>query len=126
MGNADAAKTAYQAFSSGDLEALKAGYAEDAEWVTSDELPLGGVTRGRDAIMANFAQIPNYWSSFSVEPSEFIEAGDRVIVRGTQRATGKGGSFEAPFLQLLEYRDGKLVRGEFHADSAKALKALGS
>ena len=50
MGNADAAKTAYQAFSQGDLETLKEGFAEDAEWQTSDELPLGGVTRGRDAI----------------------------------------------------------------------------
>jgi ketosteroid isomerase-like protein len=26
----------------------------------------------------------------------------------------------------MEFRDGKVVRGEFHADSAKALKALGS
>ena len=126
MGNADAAKGAYGAFSSGDLEALKAGFAEDAEWITSDELPLGGVTRGVDEIMANFAQIPNYWSSFSVEPSEFLEAGDKVIVKGTQRGTSKGGgSFEAPFLHLMEYRDGKVVRGEFHGDSAKALKALG-
>ena len=96
MGNADAAKDAYRAFSSGDLETLKAGFAEDAEWQTSDELPLGGVTRGRDAIMENFAQIPNYWSSFSVEPSEFIDAGDKVIVRGTQRATGKGGGSRLP------------------------------
>jgi ketosteroid isomerase-like protein len=48
-----------------------------------------------------------------------------VIIRGTQRATGKGGSFESPFLHLIEYRDGKVVRGEFHADRAKALKALG-
>ena len=126
MGNADAAKSAYEAFSTGDLETLKEGFAEDAEWQTSDELPLGGVTRGRDAIMENFAQIGNYWSSFSVEPSEFIDAGDKVIVRGTQRATGKGGSFEAPFLHLMEYRDGKVVRGEFQGDSAKALKALGS
>jgi ketosteroid isomerase-like protein len=126
MGNADAAKNAYGSFGTGDLEALKAGFAEDAEWQTSDELPLGGVVRGRDAIMENFAQIPNYWSSFSVDASEFIEAGDRVIVKGTQRATGKGGSFEAPFLHLMEYRDGKVVRGEFHGDSAKALKALGS
>ena len=126
MGNVDTARSAYEAFSSADLEALKEGFAEDAEWQTSDELPLGGVTRGRDAIMDNFAQIGNYWSSFSVEPSEFIDAGDKVIVRGTQRATGKGGSFEAPFLHLMEYRDGKVVRGEFHADSAKALKALGS
>ena len=125
MGNADAAKSAYESFNQGDLETLKEGFAEDAEWQTSDELPLGGITRGRDAIIENFAQIPNYWSSFSVEPSEFIEAGDKVIVSGTQRATGKGGSFEAPFLHLMEYRDGKLVRGEFVGDSAKALKALG-
>lgn len=83
MGNADAAKTAYQAFGQGDLEALKEGFAEDAVWVTSDELPLGGVVRGRDAILGNFAQIGSYWSSFSVEPSEFIDAGDRVIVMGT-------------------------------------------
>jgi uncharacterized protein len=125
MGNAEAAKDAYGAFGSGDLETLKAGFADDAEWVTSDELPLGGVASGVDAIMGNFAQIPNYWSSFSVEPSEFIEAGDKVIVRGTQRGTGKGGSFEAPFVHVMEYRDGKVVRGEFHGDSAKALKALG-
>ena len=126
MGNAEAAKGAYEAFGSGDLETLKAGFAEDAEWQTSDELPLGGVTRGRDAIMESFAQIPNYWSNFSVEASEFIDAGDKVVVKGTQRASGKGGSFEAPFLHLMEYRDGKVVRGEFHADSAKALKALGN
>ena len=126
MGNADAAKDAYGAFSQGDLETLREGFAEDAEWQTSDELPLGGVTRGRDAIMENFAQISNYWSSFSVEASEFIDCGDKVVVRGTQRATGEGGSFEAPFLHLMEYRDGKLVRGEFHGDSAKALKALGT
>ena len=125
MGNAASAKDAYEAFSKGDLEALKDGFAEDAEWQTSDELPLGGTIRGRDAIIENFAQIPNYWTSFSVEPSEFIEAGEAVIVKGTQRATGKGGSFEAPFLHLMEYRDGKLVRGEFEGDSAKALKALG-
>ncbi len=126
MGQVDAAKNAYAAFSSGDLETLKAGFAEDAEWQTSDELPLGGVVRGRDAIMENFAQIPNYWSSFSVEPSEFLEMGDEnVLVRGTQRATGKGGSFEAPFLHLMRFRDGKVVRGEFQGDSAKALKALG-
>jgi uncharacterized protein len=125
MGNADAAKNAYEAFSKGDLDTLKEGFAEDAEWQTSDELPLGGTTRGRDAIMENFAQLPNYWSSFSVEPAEFIEAGDKVIVRGTQRGTGKGGSFESPFLHLMEYSEGRVVRGEFHADSAKALKALG-
>jgi ketosteroid isomerase-like protein len=125
MSNVDTARAAYEAFGRGDLAALQGDFAEDAVWYTSDELPLGGETRGRDAIMANFAQIPNYWSSFSVEPSEFIDAGDTVVVLGTQRAGNDNGSFESPFVHVMKYDgDGKLVRGEFHADSAKAAKLL--
>jgi ketosteroid isomerase-like protein len=124
LSNVDAARSAYEAFSRGDLEALREGFAEDAVWVTSDELPLGGETRGRDAILANFAQIPNYWSSFSVEPTDFLDCGDVVVVRGTQRAANDNGSMEAPFVHVLEYGDDKLTRGEFYADSAKAAKLL--
>jgi ketosteroid isomerase-like protein len=125
MSNVDTARSAYEAFGRGDLGALQEDFAEDAVWYTSEELPLGGETRGRDAIMGNFAQIPNYWSSFSVEPEEFIDAGEYVVVRGTQRAGNDNGSFESPFVHLMKYdSDGKVVRGEFHADSAKAAKLL--
>jgi uncharacterized protein len=124
MSNVDLARSAYRAFAQGDLATLQELFAEDAVWVTSDELPLGGEVRGRDAIIGNFAQIPNYWTSFSVEPEEFIDAGDYVVVRGTQRAGNDRGSFETPFLHLLKIEDGKTVRGEFFADSAKAVKLL--
>jgi ketosteroid isomerase-like protein len=125
MSNVDTARSAYDAFSRGDLAALQADFAEDAVWYTSDELPLGGETQGRDAIMGNFAQIPNYWTSFSVEPREFIEGGDYVVVLGTQRGGNDNGSFESPFVHVMKFDgDGKVVRGEFHADSAKAAKLL--
>jgi ketosteroid isomerase-like protein len=125
MSNVDTARSAYEAFGRGDLAALQESFSEDAVWVTSDELPLGGEVRGRDRIMEDFAQIPNYWTSFSVEPEEFIDAGDYVVVRGTQRAGNDKGSFEAPFVHLLKYdQDGKAVRGEFFSDSAKAAKLL--
>jgi ketosteroid isomerase-like protein len=125
MSNIDTARTAYEAFGRGDLATLQEDFAEDAVWVTSDELPLGGEVQGRDQIMANFAQIPNYWTSFSVEPEEFIDAGDYVIVRGTQKAGNDKGSFEAPFVHILKYDGGgKTVRGEFFTDSAKAVKLL--
>ncbi len=124
MSNVDTAQSAYEAFSSGDLETLKELLSEDSTWLTSDELPLGGETQGRDAILGNFAQIPNYWTSFSVEPEEFIDAGDWVVVRGTQRAGNDSGSFEAPFAHLIKFDDGKIMRGEFYADSAKAAKVL--
>jgi ketosteroid isomerase-like protein len=124
MSNLDTARSAYEAFGRGDLAALQESFADDAVWVTSDELPLGGETRGRDEIIGNFAQIPNYWSSFSVEPEEFIDADDCVVVKGTQRAANDNGSFESPFLHLMRFGDGKVTRGEFYADSAKAAKLL--
>ena len=126
MSNVDTARSAYEAFGRGDLETLREQFAEDAVWVTSDELPLGGTTEGRDQIIGNFAQIGDYWTSFSVEPEEFIDAGEWVVVRGTQRAGNDKGSFEAPFVHLIKIdADGKTVRGEFFTDSAKAAKLLG-
>ncbi len=43
-----------------------------------------------------------------------------------QHATGAGGSFDARFLHLFTLSGGKVVRGEFIGDSAKARDALGS
>jgi ketosteroid isomerase-like protein len=124
MSNVDVAKTAYEAFGSGDMATLQAMFTDDAVWVTSDELPAGGVVEGPEAIVASFAEIPKYWSSFGVEPEEFIDAGEWVAVRGTQNAGNDKGSFSAPFAHLIKFRDGKLVRGEFFADTAKAARLL--
>jgi ketosteroid isomerase-like protein len=125
MSNVDTAKADYEAFGSGDMDALKASFADDAVWVSSDELPAGGEISGPDAIIASFGQIPENWSSFSVDPEEFIEAGDWVIVRGTQSAGNDNGSFTARYVHLLKFNDaGKVVRGEFYADTAKAAKLL--
>ena len=125
MSNVDTARSAYEAFGSGDLAALQKDFAENAVWVTSDELPLGGTVEGRDQIMANFAQIPNYWNEFSVKAEDYMDAGDAVIVRGTQHAANDKGSMDARFVHVLEYDDGgKVVRGEFFTDSAKAAKLL--
>jgi ketosteroid isomerase-like protein len=124
MSNIDTARSAYEAFGRGDLATLKEMLSDDGTWYTSDELPLGGETQGSEAIIGEFAQIPNYWSSFSVDPEEFIDAGDWVVIRGTQRAGNDSGSFEAPFAHLMKFADGKIVRGEFYSDSAKAAKVL--
>jgi uncharacterized protein len=123
MSNIEAAKAAYDAFGRGDLASLN--FTEDITWSTSDELPLGGETHGRDAVLSNFSQIPEYWSEFSVNAERYLEDGDTVVITGTQTGVSKkGGRFEAPFVHILEYRDGEASSGEFYGDSAKALKAL--
>ena len=123
--NVDTAKAIYEAFGKGDMEALKELFAEDAEWVSSEELPGGGTIKGRDAIIAGFGEVAGSWAQFSVEPAQYIDGGDGVTVRGTQRATGKAGSFECPYAHLMRFADGKLARAEFYTDSAKAKAALG-
>ncbi|HEY3492732.1 MAG TPA: nuclear transport factor 2 family protein, partial [Solirubrobacterales bacterium] len=121
----DTARSAYEAFGSGDLARLQETFADDAVWITSDELPLGGTVEGRDQIMGNFAQIPNYWNEFSVQPEEFIEADGYVIVRGTQHAANDRGAMDAPFVHVIKYDgEGKLARSEFFTDSAKEAKLL--
>ncbi len=124
--NVAAAKEAYDAFGKGDIAGAVGGMDENAEWVTSDELPLGGTLHGREEIAQAFARIPEYFDEFSVEPDEFIDAGDVVIVHGMQHARAKetGVTFDCEYVQLLRMRDGKTIRGEFFADSAKALHAL--
>ena len=96
------------------------------EWSTSDEVPNGGTTTGKQALIESWQRIPEYWSDFAVEPSEFIDAGDKVIVLGTQTGTAKdsGQSFESPYVHVTWFADGKLTRSQFHTDSAKAVKAL--
>ena len=124
--NVDAVRTAYEAFMRGDLGAVAGYLAEDAEWETPDSLPLGGLVTGREEIIKNFAQIPSYWSSFALEPEEYIDAGDHVVVTGVERSTGPGGSFESRYLHLFKLSGGKVVRGEFIGDTAKARDSLGS
>ena len=126
MSNVDTARAAYNAFRSGDSETLRELFAEDATWVSSDSVPLGGTVEGRDNIMDYFGQLPTLWSDFDVEPEQFIDGGDDVVIAGTQRASGEGGSFEARYLHLMHFEDGKLKRGEFVTDTAKAVDALGS
>lgn len=123
--NVEVVRAGYQAFRSGDLEGVGKVFADDVEWESPDSLPNGGVHRGRDAVLGSFAEIPKHWSSFSVDPDEYIDAGDHVVVRGVQHLTGPGGSSDSRYLHLFTLRNGQIVRGEFIGDTAKARDALG-
>ncbi len=124
--NVEVVRAAYEAFRSGDLEGVGKYFADDVVWESPDTLPIGGVFRGRDLVLGSFAEIPKYWSEFSVDPDEYIDAGDHVVVRGIQSVTGPGGSTESRYLHLFTLSNGKVTRGEYIADTVKGVQALGS
>ena len=61
-----------------------------------------------------------------MDPDEYIDAGDHVVVRGVQSVTGPGGSTESRYLHLFTLSNDKVVRGEYIADTVKGKEALGN
>ena len=124
--NVGVVKQGFEAFGRGDLDAVAETFDEQVEWWSSEELPNGGKIQGRDAVIQSFAAIGEDWDDFTLEPEQFLDAGDWVAVRGTYRAKAKasGQAVEGRFGHFVEVRDGKTVRGEYHSDSAKEYKAL--
>ncbi len=121
MSNVDIARRAFDAFSQGDLATVKDSFADKVVWISSDSVKPGGERRGLDAIMQLFAEIPEHWKEFGLEPSAYIDAGDHVVVIGNQRVSSSKGSMSGRFACLLKYdRAGKVTEGEFFADTAKA------
>lgn len=131
MSNVDTAKSALQALSQGDVAALKDFHAEDAvyelhgfsapgRWYASDQMRPGAKARSCVTLLDIFVLLPNYWRTVITEPSQYIDGGEYVGVLGIQRFANNQGGEEFPFVLVLRFDcDGKVVRAEFHADSAK-------
>jgi ketosteroid isomerase-like protein len=123
MSNIDNARAAYDAFNRGDLAAVKEFWAPNIHWWNSAEAQPGGERSGADDVMQLLMEVPNHWSRADVEIAEYIEAGNRVVVRGTQHFANDSGSADVRFAHILTFdADGKCVDSEMHADSAKAYK----
>jgi ketosteroid isomerase-like protein len=66
------------------------------------------------------------WESVSVEPHQFIESGDLVVVPWTLHAKGRAGIevlSRATFVWTV--RDGAIVRVSMYQERREALKAVG-
>ena len=72
-----------------------------------------------------------YWTEgfdqFSASAEEFIDAGEKVIVRVHQRARGQGSGVpvEADFWFVHTLSEGKITRLDMFASKAPALEAAG-
>jgi ketosteroid isomerase-like protein len=117
----------YDGWSRGDFSAGADLIAPDFEWQQHAEAVEPGARRG-DAVGASLRNIFEIYENFRVEPEEFIDAGQRVVVvarvSATERRTGMPleGSRWA-FIWTV--RDGRLVRNQVYADRAQAIEAAG-
>jgi uncharacterized protein len=129
MSNTDTLKQGYEAFGRGDLDGAAENFADDIRWENPEapQIPNSGVTQGRDAVKELFADLGNYWESFTITPDEYIESGDTVVVLSHSEAKGKdtGKEVKLPWVHVWRFSDGKATEVQALTDTALAADALG-
>jgi ketosteroid isomerase-like protein len=67
------------------------------------------------------------WDEHRLEPQEFIDAGDQVVVfqREYQRGKSSGVELVIDTASILDLRGGRIVRMQGYMDRAAALEAVG-
>ena len=76
--------------------------------------------------MREWHQTRETWDADTLEvSSDFIDAGDRVVVRHVWRGIGQGPESNIETTQVSTVRRGRIVYQEFFWDHAEALEPLG-
>lgn len=102
----------YAAFERRDLEALLAGFADNAVWDAADALWAKGTFFGHAGIRDYFAQLDEMWGELTLRQYdiELVREGVFLVrgrLRGTARASGEPA--DAPFLHWVDVDDERKV-----------------
>jgi ketosteroid isomerase-like protein len=124
--NVEIVRAAITAYNEGDWDAALKDAAPDFELDLSRALgPQHGVYR-LDQTQRIWIEFSESWESQRIEPQDFIEIGEHVIVPWTLRATGRDGiEVQARVAWTFTLRDGAIRRVCMYQERSEALEAAG-
>ncbi len=124
--NVEIVKRAYEAWNRRDMAAVLGACDPDIEWWERDDVPDTTVHRGLNAARARFAELDDMWLGLGLEPQEFIDAGNFVVVpfRLTGRGRASGAAFDEEEVQVFRLRNGKIIELREYSEKADALRAV--
>jgi ketosteroid isomerase-like protein len=124
--NVEIVRRDYAAFERGDFDAILADVHPE---VVVRAHPLGdeGNYEGHEGFLRFIANWTEQFEHFQQAPEEFIDAGDRVVVRVLQRARGRGSGVpvEGHFWLVHMLEAGQVTRVDLYDNEADALEAAG-
>jgi uncharacterized protein len=129
--NVSLVKGIYHAFGTGDVPAAIAAMSPEIEWNEAESFPYadGNPYRGPEAILAGvFARLASEWDGFHVEPEQFFDAGDTVIVTGRYAGTCRdtGTAMNPQAAHFWTVADGQVVRFQQLVDTLAVARAMGA
>ncbi len=116
----------YEAFATQDRDEILVILDPDIEWIQNEGFPGGGRYVGAEEVLDQaFGGLAAEWESWKAVVGSWLVAGESIVAlgayEGTHRATGK--SMTAAFAHVYWLCDGRVVRFEQYADTAKVAAA---
>jgi uncharacterized protein len=118
--NLERTKQAYAAFAASDVEAASANLADDIEWIVPGNSKISGTYRGKDEVVGFWVKLAE--KSFTTSPEHFLADDERVVVLTSTSADGES----ADSVDVLTFRDGKVVKFQIAGDTALQERIWGS
>jgi ketosteroid isomerase-like protein len=124
-GNAAIVREGFEAFGRRDIEAVLARFDPEIEIHNPDV--TAEVYCGHDGYRRFLGDWLEGWDEFKVEPIEFIESGDWVVVPCRLFARGRGSGLELvdQSAQMFRFRDDKIVEYWLFGDPEEAFRVSG-
>jgi ketosteroid isomerase-like protein len=113
----------YEAFAHRDPKLFATLIDPQIEWTSAENFIYADHSPyiGADAVLKFiFERLPADWDNFSLTAGEILGGGDLVIANGRFRGMFKanGASIDAQFVQVFQFKEGKVARCQMYTDTA--------
>ena len=125
--NVEVVRQSIGAYNRRDFDALRAICDPDVEvdWSTSRGLEAG-VYQGVDEVLRFYRNFFETFEKSEIEPFDFIESGNSVVVPNTAHMRGRDGiEITARSAFVFEIRGGRVTRIRLYQETQEALEATG-
>jgi ketosteroid isomerase-like protein len=125
--NVDKARDFIAAYNRRDFDAAVESFHPQIEWVLPARQSSDSC-QGPDEVKRFWQGLDETMEELTLEPQEFVDAGDRVATRLRHHGRGKLSGAEIDeemYHQVATFRDGRIVRMEYFGEWSEALEAAG-
>ena len=126
--NVEIVRRAFEAFRANDLEAWLSTISPNVKVFPNPREPGANSSyEGREGVLEYLRNWYAGWDEYLVEPTQFIDAGDYVVVAARERGTAKktGITIEEEFSHVFRLQDGLTVEWRQFGPLEEALEAVG-
>jgi ketosteroid isomerase-like protein len=121
--NVEVLARGFEAVNRRDVEGLLDGIDPAIEWYPTPDFIDFGPFRGHAGVRRLLTTMLDAFDSFTLEPEELIDCGERIVAPVHQIGQGKGShaAVEVRYIMVFTMRDGKAVRVDSFYDRDEAL-----